>query len=69
MAKYRKSFELGLKDLDLIEEALRKQVALGVSARDAHDPGRLSEMQLLLGKLHQQKIFYSEVNSGHYPRG
>ena len=70
MAKYRKSFELDLKDLDMIEEALRKQITLGTVNSDARQGlGRLSEIQSLLGKLHQQKIFYSEVNIGHYPRG
>ena len=71
MAKYRKSFELNLKDVDLIEESLRKQMALeatgGVQCNEAVD--RLRNIQSLLGKIHHQKIFYSAVNPSQQPRG
>lgn len=61
MASYNKTFELGLEDIDLIEGALRGQMAVltqqglkgeaGASkeAREIHD---------LLGRLHDQKIFF-----------
>ena len=73
MAKYRKNFELNLKDMDLIEEALRRQVALSTiqtdTVSDRHDPAKLMDIQSLLGKLHEQKIFYSQVNISNHPRG
>ena len=72
---YQKSFKLDVNDLDLIETALRKQAAedLRVFASYADSgigiPGKSSEIQTLLGKLHQQKIFYSQVQRNGIPNG
>ena len=57
MPKYTTRFDLGLADLDLIETALRSVVSdddrAPVDAHAVHD---------LLGRLHQQKVFYRPEN-------
>ena len=63
MGKYNRNFDLDLKDMELIETALRKAAAegeeTGVCPREAND---------LLGKLHNQKVFY-RPKSGVYVSG
>jgi hypothetical protein len=64
MPKYNETFELSVEDVDLIETALRQTKSelagqlveedevdedLGQSVRQIHD---------LLGRLHNQKVFY-----------
>lgn len=50
MPKYNKSFDLTLEDIEMIEDALRR------TKRDADvDARKVSD---LLGRLHNQKIFY-----------
>ncbi len=51
MAKYNTQFSLSIKDMDLIETALRSAQAAG-QADDARS------IQNLLGRLHNQKIFF-----------
>jgi hypothetical protein len=73
MAKYRKSFDLNIEDIDLIEQALRGHMASssmnGGAAADKAGAPRIREIQSLLGKLHQQKIFYSQVKMTQCPGG
>jgi len=52
MGKYNRTFDLTPKDMDLIEAALRtaaREPEAGVDPREAND---------LLGRLHNQKVFY-----------
>jgi hypothetical protein len=49
---YNKEFTLSIEDLELIEEALRKEL---------HRTGS-SKISKLLGKLHNQKIWYRPDN-------
>ena len=74
MGKYNRSFDLGLQDLDLIEGALqqaKKDLSLKrlrLLAQDMDESLRaielddieteLLETNELLGKLHNQKVFY-----------
>ncbi len=71
MAAYNMNFELSIDDLDLIETALRhtkKELANRVlETAEGHDEavdggndldGTLRQVQDLLGRLHNQKIFY-----------
>ena len=51
MPKYNTTFELSLQDMDLIEEALTKVAA---NENDVCP----SSVQDLLGRLHNQKVFY-----------
>ena len=67
MAAYNKTFELSMEDLELIEIALyRKKADLsqkrieavkGETAPSDLD-GKIREIAGLLGRLHNQKIFY-----------
>ena len=77
MPKYRENFKLNTKDIDLIEEALRKQMSLKAKQLystdqadcDAVNGGLIHEIQALLGKIHEQKIFYAQVNRTPHPVG
>ena len=74
MAKYQKHFKLNPDDLDLIEQSLRVQVALDMRETTqekifATTPQRVKEIQELLGKIHNQKIFYACVHSVDAPAG
>ncbi len=53
MPKYNTKFELTLEDMDLIEAALRNA---GGAAND--NPVDALAVQDLLGRLHNQKVFY-----------
>ncbi|SFE46807.1 hypothetical protein SAMN04488523_107180 [Sulfitobacter brevis] len=72
MPKHNKSFDLTISDIDLIEAALhvtKRELSLermeGTSAmlpaKAASDP--LRQIDDLLGRLHNQKIFYRPVKS------
>lgn len=75
MAKYRKSFELDLRDIELIESAIRSEIAehakhvlIGAKTHD-HRTHRVRELHQVLAKIFDQKIFYSQVNSTGVPGG
>jgi len=55
MAPYNTQFDLGLKDIDLIETALRDQMG--------KDEETDRVIQELLGRLHNQKQWYRPKNS------
>lgn len=59
MPKYNTQFNLDLDDLELIETALQK-----AQADNQTDPRRVHE---LLGRLHNQKVFYRP--NGSYVSG
>ena len=76
MAKYRKSFDLNTKDVDLIENALyelmsRKLQDSYVRHGDTLQaaPPQVRSIQSLLGKLHNQKVFYGSANAVQAPMG
>ena len=74
MRKYQSHFELNPNDLDLIEQSLRIQVALDMREQNQNKnfsstPQRVKEIQLLLGKIHNQKNFYACVHSVGVPVG
>ena len=67
MPRYRDSFKLDPSDLDLIEHALRAQ-----ASRSDHDrQGSLCPQAIrnLLGRLHNQKIFYTYTRRDGVPNG
>lgn len=70
MAKYNKTFELSVEDMDLIETALRKKVAAqDVDCSDKPETRALKRrVNDLLGKLHSQKQFF-RPNAGPYVSG
>ncbi len=68
-AKVQTQFEIGLTELDVIEEALRYQAqSLAKQAIDGQEQdeaqraekykARMAEIQLVLGSLHNQKAWY-----------
>lgn len=79
--KYRTQFDLGLDDLEMIEEALRSQanqlsleklsqqdaVEQASSANPYQPDPKLMAIHSVLGKLHNQKIWYSPQQ--YVPRG
>ena len=62
MPAYNDKFELDLEEMDLIEDALRQQVkALSMkrdTTPDLDQERKLRSMKTLLGRLHNQKVFY-----------
>ncbi len=52
MPKYNTQFELNIEDMELIESALQRVAA---DERGDTDPRQVSD---LLGRLHNQKVFY-----------
>ena len=69
MPKYQDTFKLDLNDINLIETALYEfmsqklqdsYVRNGQSLQSA--PPQVRSIQALLGKLHNQKVFYGQVN-------
>lgn len=75
--KYRDSFKFDTRDIDLIEQALRQQmnaltrssIVATVADADSGSPDRYRELQNLLGKIHNQKIFYSQARPSSTPSG
>lgn len=73
MPQYNDMFELSVDDMDLIEQALR--LAMNAHATDSVDGANLQDSEEtvrrihdLLGRLHDQKIFY-RPKSGVYVGG
>lgn len=79
MSKHQKSFQLTIHQIDLIEEAVRERIGnlahVVLASGDANsEDGRANDDQIrdlneLLGSLHNQKIFYSQVNRTGVPGG
>ena len=82
MGKYKKTFELSLKDIRIIEESLHARVNALASSLDYSAEGNVpgvsgenaqmikkevSEVRKVLGHLHNQKIWYEPEN--FVPRG
>lgn len=74
MPGYNSNFELSVEDMDLIEGALRRTKA-ELSARaiapeaianeDEAPEATLRRIHDLLGRLHNQKVFYRPRNGGY----
>ena len=77
MSKLQKTFQLTIRHIDLIEDALRDQIgrlahpaiAEGIASASAENDALIHELNELLGSLHNQKIFYSQVNRTGVPAG
>jgi hypothetical protein len=82
MSGYNRNFELDVNDIDLIEAALRshkrvhslerlrlieEEAAASDDPRLAQVSAELSRVQDLLGRLHNQKIFYRPKRSEKAP--
>lgn len=60
MTAYNRSFDIDLEEMELIEGALRSKVkALSlVEGRSFANERQLRELKKVLGRLHDQKVFY-----------
>ena len=74
MAKYQDKFTLSPDDIDVIERALRAERSkhAGGGAEfilDSTTRQQIRVVDQLLGKIHNQKIFYSQVKVVGIPSG
>jgi len=79
MPKYNDLFELNVDEIDLIENALRHEISSLANASTSSAPGesdnsggheiRIQQLHRLLGKLHNRKIWYGQVNRTGVPLG
>ncbi|WP_419739302.1 hypothetical protein [Ruegeria sp.] len=68
MPQYNDMFELSIEDMELIEQALRQAMAsYSIEANEINED-TIRRMHDLLGKLHDQKIFY-RPKTGSYVGG
>ena len=76
MPRFNRSFELSIEDVDLIEEALRargRELCQTRRALSEENPAHMESVRVierdqrngeeLLGRLHDQKIFYRPQNN------
>ena len=74
MARYQDNFTLDVDDIDRIERALRHEIRRH-SVQGEERRASLSErvevqaLNQLLGKIHNQKIFYAQVKVMGVPAG
>ena len=74
MPRYNTQFELTVEDLEVIESALRevktnlRNDALAANTDNAPNCDEVSQIHDLLGRLHNQKVFY-RPKSGTYISG
>ncbi|MEL6564934.1 MAG: hypothetical protein AAGK30_15810 [Pseudomonadota bacterium] len=70
MPGYNKNFELSVKDIDLIEEALRasKLAKAQADVKAGTATEKVRDIHDLLGRLHNQKTFYRPAK-GTYVSG
>jgi hypothetical protein len=69
MSGYKKEINLNPSDVALIEDALRAQSSALSKSKSEQSAAKAREIQLLLGKLHDQKIFYSHASNQQAPLG
>lgn len=68
---YNKKFDLGITDIEMIEQGLRRilhercMAQLQNPTRDEKLHKEITDIRAVLGKLHHQKIWWSSVH-GHY---
>ncbi len=68
MPQYNDMFELSIEDMELIEQALRQAMASFSIEANENNEDNIRRMHDLLGKLHDQKIFY-RPKTGSYIGG
>jgi hypothetical protein len=76
MSNYNQMFKLTIKEVDLIERALRAQIGhLSRMEASPHHEGALDnhnkiiEIMHVLGTLHNQKIWYGQTHRTGVPMG
>jgi len=76
MSNYNENFKLNVRDIDLIEQALREQISnlaslnlLQASGEHVGNDRIISELTGVLGKLSNQKLYYSQTHQTGVPLG
>lgn len=77
MADYKNNFELNVADIELIEDTLRHEIGAITEKRLASSDKekqksyeqRIKALNGLLGKFHNQKLWYSQVKKTGVPSG
>ncbi len=76
MSNYNKTFELSVKEIDLIECSIRSQISqfsrLGATepqSESTDNHKRIIELMHVMGTLHNQKIWYGQVHHTGVPLG
>jgi len=79
MPHYEENFELNETDVELIEDTIRNQIRVLTGKKlklsDSESDGlaeledTIKQLNMLLGKFHNQKIWYSQVNQTGVPLG
>ncbi|MEM7465964.1 MAG: hypothetical protein AAF387_03675 [Pseudomonadota bacterium] len=69
MAKYTEHFHFEPAELALIERALRREISSLQQQERDENRLRARELNSLLGKIFNQKRFYSQVNETGVPAG
>jgi len=76
MSTYNQTFKLTIKDVDLIERALRGQIghlsrteALPQHEQAIDNHKKIVELMHVLGSLHNQKIWYGQTHHTGVPLG
>ena len=76
MTTYNKQFQLSIKDINLIENAVRFQISqlAGTEAssqcpESKENHHKIMELMDLLGTLHNQKIWYGQTHHTGVPLG
>ncbi len=74
MAAYKANFDLDEADIELIESTIRNEIRELTVTEDQRvgdiELGRkIKQLNTLLGKFHNQKIWYSQVNQTGVPLG
>ncbi len=74
MARYQDQFKLDISDIDRIERALRQEISRHSRpdrspAADNDSRAEIKALSRLLGKIHNQKVFYAQVNATGVPAG
>ena len=74
MARYQECFDIDVFDVELIEQSIRNQIARLSRKSDGCSLSLTANLEIrnlnrLLGKIHNQKVFYSQVNAVGVPAG
>lgn len=71
MSNYRDNFELNMKDIEIIENALRSEIRNQTKHVEGgrHHDQKIKALNEVLGKIHNQKIWYGQVHRTGVPLG
>lgn len=71
---YKDNFDLNTEDIELIETTIRNEIRKLTEVEQPTEnivelDDTVKKLNMLLGKLHNQKIWYSQVNQTGVPLG